>query len=99
MASDESLIGMNDSDRTSIAAVAACTAAAAHRRDHLHEPHGECHPHVVEVVHLGALAVAVCHDCGSDSGFVPQREAESISTQHRRSTLVASASTSPLAAA
>jgi hypothetical protein len=77
------------STQTSSAAVAACTAAAAHRRDHQHGPHEECHPHVVEVVHLGALAVAVCHDCGADSGFLPEREAEAISAVHRRSTLTA----------
>jgi hypothetical protein len=73
--------------QTSSTAVAACTAAAAHRRDHRHGPQGECHPHVVEVVHLGALAVAVCHDCASDSGFLPEREAEAISILHRQSTL------------
>jgi hypothetical protein len=85
--------------RTSSAAVAACTAAAAHRRDHGHRPHEECHPHDVEVVHLGHLAVAVCHDCGSDSGFVPEREAENISMLHRQSTLAASALLTPSAAA
>jgi hypothetical protein len=75
--------------QTSSAAVAACTAAAAHRRDHHHAPHEECHPHAVEVVHLGVLAVVVCHDCAADSGFLPEREAESISQLHRRSTLTA----------
>jgi hypothetical protein len=90
---------MNGVAHTSSAAVAACTAAAAHRRDHRHGPDEECHPHVVEVVHLGQLAVAVCHDCGSDSGFVPEREAESISHLHRQSTLAASAPLKPPAAA
>jgi len=46
-------------------AVASCTLAAAHRRDH---DHGlevvACHPHVVEVVHLGERAAMICHDCG-----------------------------------
>src|SRR4051812_44116130 len=76
---------------TQTAAVAACTAAAAHRRDHRHGAEKECHPHVVEVVRLGALAIAVCHDCGRDSGFVPGREAEAISQVHRQATLDASA--------
>jgi hypothetical protein len=92
-------IEMSPSARTSSAAVAACTAAAAHRRDHRHGPHEECHPHVVEVVRLGTLAVAVCHDCGSDSGFVPEREAETISLLHRQSTLAESAPLNPPAAA
>jgi hypothetical protein len=90
---------MNGPIHTSSAAVAACTTAAAHRRDHRHAPHEECHPHVVTVVHLGQLAVAVCHDCGSDSGFVPEREAESISLMHRQSTLAESAPLNPPAAA
>jgi hypothetical protein len=84
---------------TSTAAVAACTAAAAHRRDHRHANHEECHPHQVEVVHLGQLAVAVCHDCGSDSGFVPEREATGISLLHREATLRVSAPLMPPAAA
>ena len=84
-----------DQRSTQAAAVAACTAAAAHRRDHAHRPHEECHPHDVEVVHLGHLAVAVCHDCGSDSGFVPEREAENISMLHRQSTLAVSALFTP----
>jgi hypothetical protein len=73
---------------TQTSAVAACTAAAAHRRDHRHSATDECHPHQVEVVRLGVLALAVCHDCASDSGFVPEREAELISLAHRRSTMV-----------
>jgi hypothetical protein len=71
---------------TQSAAVAACMTAAAHRRDHLHSPSDECHPHAVEVVHLGNLALVVCHDCASDSGFLPGREAEHLSVVHRRST-------------
>ncbi len=66
----------------SAALVGACTAAAAHRRDH-HHAAVTCHPHVVEVVHLGHRAVMVCHDCGWDSGFLPEREAESVALQHR----------------
>ena len=56
----------------SAALVAACAAAAAHRRDHHHAAPVSCHPHVVEVVHLGHRAVTVCHDCESDSGFLPE---------------------------
>ncbi len=64
--------------------VAACTMAAAHRRDHDHGPGGDaCHPHVVEVVHLGRRAVCVCHDCRLDSGFLPRREAEALAAGHR----------------
>ena len=63
--------------------VAACTAAAAHRRDHHHHAAAAtCHPHVVEVVHLGHRAVTVCHDCESDSGFLPEREAEAVAHAH-----------------
>lgn len=66
--------------------VAACTAAAAHRRDHHHASDGTCHPHAVEVVHLGHRAVMVCHDCESDSGFLPEREAEVVAQAHRLQT-------------
>jgi hypothetical protein len=49
--------------------VAACTMAAAHRRDHEHTLGADArHPHAVEVVHLGRGAVCVCHDCRLDSG-------------------------------
>ncbi|KAA1427728.1 hypothetical protein [Nocardioides antri] len=66
------------------AGVAASTMAAAHRRDHEHGRAGEtCHPHVVEVVHLGVRAVCVCHDCRLDSGFLPRREAEVLAAGHR----------------
>jgi len=71
----------------SAALVAACTAAAAHRRDHHHAATVTCHPHAVEVVHLGHRAVAVCHDCESDSGFLPEREAEAMAHAHRVQTL------------
>jgi hypothetical protein len=67
----------------SAALVAACTAAAAHRRDHHHAAPVTCHPHVVEVVHLGHRAVTVCHDCESDCGFMPEREAEAVAHAHR----------------
>ncbi len=67
----------------SAALVAACTAAAAHRRDHHHAAAVTCHPHAVDVVHLGRRAVMVCHDCGSDSGFLPEREAEAVAYAHR----------------
>ena len=75
----------------SASAVASCTLAAAHRRDHDHgvdahtEPTG-CHPHAVEVVHLGEQAAMICHDCRSDSGFVPHREAERLAFTHRHDT-------------
>ena len=63
--------------------VAACTVAAAHRRDHQHDHfRQECHPHSVEVIHLGHRAVAVCHDCHADSGFLDDREAEALAERH-----------------
>lgn len=74
------------STEESAALVAVCTAAAAHRRDHHHAATVPCHPHVVEVVHLGHRAVTVCHDCESDSGFLPEREAEAVAQAHRRQT-------------
>ncbi len=64
--------------------VAACTMAAAHRRDHHHSLSADdCHPHEVEVVHLGSQAVTVCHDCQLDSGFLPRRQAEALAARHR----------------
>ncbi|MDZ5619703.1 hypothetical protein [Nocardioides bizhenqiangii] len=69
---------------STLADVAACTMAAVHRRDHEHRVGADsCHPHVVEVVHLGARAVCVCHDCRLDSGFLPRREAEMMAAGHR----------------
>ncbi len=68
------------------ALVAACTAAAAHRRDHHHAGSVTCQPHAVEVVHLGHRAVTVCHDCESDSGFLPDRQAEAVASAHRNRT-------------
>ena len=67
--------------------VAASTVAAVHRRDHDHGQARECHPHAVEVVHLGHRAVTVCHDCQADSGFVPERQAETLARQHLEQTL------------
>lgn len=66
--------------------VAACTVDAVHRRDHHHADDESCHPHLVEVVHLGRRAVAVCHDCRLDSGFLPERDAEGMATAHRQET-------------
>ena len=66
--------------------VATCTVDAVHRRDHLHQGEGACHPHLVEVVHLGRQAVAVCHDCRQDSGFLPERDADRIASSHRQDT-------------
>lgn len=70
--------------RRRVTEVAACTTAAAHRRDHDHGLGADaCHPHVVEVVHLGGRAVCVCHDCRLDSGFLPRRQAEALAAGHR----------------
>jgi hypothetical protein len=79
--------------RTGMAEVAACTATAAHGRDHDH-PSGTqcCHPHTVQVVYLGPRALTVCHDCRTDSGFLPYREAERLATGHRDQTRGASVS-------
>jgi hypothetical protein len=81
------MFGMSAESGTAL--VAASTAAAAHRRDHHHRVGSTCHPHVVEVVHLGHRAVAVCHDCGADSGFLPEREADAVATDHRARTAAA----------
>jgi hypothetical protein len=76
-----------------VAEVAACTAQAAHGRDHDHAPGGQCcHPHVVEVVYLGQRALTVCHDCRADSGFLPSRDAKRLAEGHRDQTLEASVS-------
>lgn len=76
--------------RADVAEVAACTATAAHGRDHDHG-FGEqcCHPHAVQVVYLGQQALTVCHDCRSDSGFLPCREAEHVAQGHRDQTRAA----------
>ena len=72
--------------------VAACATEAVHRRDHEHglDDADSCHPHVVEVIHLGTQALCVCHDCRADSGFIPRREAERLAADHRAITLVGS---------
>lgn len=73
------------------AEVAACTVTAAHLRDHDHALNAQsCHPHVVQVVYLGHNAMTVCHDCRSDSGFLPSREAELLAEGHRAETRGAS---------
>ena len=69
--------------------VAGCTVDAAHRRDHHHEGEETCHPHLIEVVHLGRRAVAICHDCRRDSGFLPERDADRLATAHRQETAAA----------
>lgn len=75
---------MEHHQTSTVADVATSTMAAAHRRDHEHGRTDEtCHPHVVEVVHLGNRAVCVCHDCRLDSGFLPRREAEAMAASHR----------------
>lgn len=63
------------------AVVAESMAGAVHRRDHTHR-NDTCHPHLVEVVGLGDQAMAVCHDCGLDSGLVGSREAERLASEH-----------------
>ena len=66
--------------------VAASTVDAVHRRDHHHGGEEACHPHLIEVVHLGRRAVAVCHDCRQDSGFLPERDADRLASAHRQET-------------
>ena len=66
--------------------VAACLVDAVHRRDHRHGDEGACRPHLIEVVHLGRRAVAVCHDCHQDSGFLPERDADRMASTHRQET-------------
>ena len=65
-------------------AVTACTVDAAHRRDHHHGDGEVCDPDLIEVVYLGRRAVAVCHDCRRDSGFLPERDANRLAIAHRR---------------
>lgn len=72
---------MTITSNTARDAVAAGALAAAHRRDHQHDT-DRCTPHCVEVVHLGRRAVMVCHDCRSDSGFLPTPLAESLARAH-----------------
>jgi len=66
--------------------VATCTLDAVHRRDHQHGEDEACHPHLIEVVHLGRRAVVVCHDCRRDSGFLPERDADRLASAHREET-------------
>jgi hypothetical protein len=77
---------MPDSTHEQSDRVAACTVDAVHRRDHHHEGEEACHPHLIEVVHLGRRAVVVCHDCGRDSGFLPERDADRLASDHRQET-------------
>jgi hypothetical protein len=73
--------------RVEVTEVAACTATAAHGRDHDHVVSVQCcHPHAVEVIFLGHRALTVCHDCRADTGFVPYREAERLAEGHRNQT-------------
>jgi hypothetical protein len=60
--------------------------AAVHRRDHVHSTL-ICHPHSVEVVHLGSASIAVCHDCGFESDFHTIRECERAAAEHRVTTV------------
>lgn len=77
----------NEPPRPAVTQVAACTAAAAHRRDHDHDNRLDCcRPHVVEVVDLGDEAIAVCHDCRMDSGFIPRRMAKHVAHRHQKET-------------
>jgi hypothetical protein len=70
-----------------VARIAACTVMAAHRRDHDHALSTQrCQPHAVQVVYLGRRALAVCHDCRADSGFLPLKEAERLADGHRHET-------------
>ncbi len=79
------------SDHLKVDRVAACTMAAVHTRDHTHAFNVEaCHPHEVEVVFLGCRALTVCHDCRTDTGFLPHRDAERLAEGHREQTLVSS---------
>jgi hypothetical protein len=73
--------------------VAACTVDAVHRRDHHHGGEETCHPHLIEVVHLGRRAIAVCHDCCRDSGFLPERDADQLASAHRHETAADGCST------
>jgi hypothetical protein len=70
-----------------VAEVAANAATAAHGRDHDHPRSVQCcHPHAIQVVYLGHRALMVCHDCRTDTGFLPSREAERLADGHRDQT-------------
>jgi hypothetical protein len=77
---------LDSTDTQSNDPVAACTVDAVHRRDHHHDGEETCHPHLIEVVHLGRRAVAVCHDCCRDSGFLPEHDADLLAAAHRHET-------------
>jgi hypothetical protein len=68
---------------TIVGPVADSTASAVHRRDHVHGDGPVCHPHAIEVIGLGHSAMVVCHDCGTDTGFMDVRKAEVVATRHR----------------
>jgi hypothetical protein len=81
------------SGRPKMAEIAACTAVAAHSRDHDHASGDQCcHPHAVQVVYLGHSALTVCHDCRKDSGFLPCKDAERLADGHRAQTRESSVS-------
>jgi hypothetical protein len=61
------------------------TLTAVHRRDHAHGS-DSCHPHEVEVVHLGPVAMTVCHDCSYEFGFDDTHSCERIAQEHRAAT-------------
>ena len=61
------------------------TLTAVHRRDHEHGT-GACHPHEVEVVHLGHVAMTVCHDCTYEFGFEDTHTCEREADVHRCAT-------------
>jgi hypothetical protein len=61
------------------------TLTAVHRRDHVHSTDC-CHPHDVEVVHLGHLAMTVCHDCSYEFGFDDTHSCEQVAHEHRAAT-------------
>jgi hypothetical protein len=65
--------------------IVTATLAAVHRRDHRHD--GDCcHPHDVEIVHLGRSAMAVCHDCGFSYGFEVEAECRHAAEIHQSAT-------------
>jgi hypothetical protein len=75
-----------DSGHAGVREVVASTIMAAHRRDHEHAVGNGCHPHAVEVVHLGDRAFMICHDCRHNSGLLPHRQAGQLANEHRRQT-------------
>jgi hypothetical protein len=61
------------------------TLVAVHRRDHSHGSDC-CHPHNIEVVRLGATAMAICHDCNYEFGFDDGHICEQVAVDHRLAT-------------